>query len=127
MSRRSIETETFRHQNPIPSASRVGPLIESSLVVPFSPGTRDLPDTLDAQVENVFAHVEVLLRNAGAGWGDVVKMTFFVADLDARATINGPWLARFPDPDSRPARHTQRVDADGAIQVSCVFTAYIAE
>lgn len=125
MTRRSIETDTFVHQNPIPCASRVGPLIESSVIPPYHPGARELPEALEAQVENLFSHMGAMLEAADAGWHDVVKITFFVADLAARAAINGPWLEHFPDAASRPARHTQQVAQAGSVQVSCVFTAYV--
>ena len=49
----------------------------------------------------------------------------FVADAAAaRSKLNDPWLERFPDPMSRPARHTQK-SAPGQSKVTCVFTAYI--
>lgn len=125
MPRRSIEIDTFAHQNPIPCATRIGPLIESSVIPPYNPGVRELPDRLDAQVENLFLHMGAMLDAAGAGWGDIAKVTFFVTDLGAREAINGPWLERFPDPASRPSRHTQLVTTSGRVLVSCVFTAYV--
>jgi len=125
--RRSIETDTFVHQNPIPCATRIGPLIESSIIPPYNAGVRELPDTLEAQIENLFVHMGAMLEAAGAGWGDVAKITFFVGDSNAREAINGPWLERFPDPHSRPSRHTQVVPTSGPVLVSCVFTAYVED
>lgn len=125
MARRSIEISSFAHQNPIPAASRIGPLVVSSIISPYDPGTRDLPATFDAQLANLFHHAGEILGAAGAGWGDVVRMTFFVRDLDHRAAINGPWLERFPDPQSRPARHTQVVPAGPGPLVSCDLMAYV--
>ena len=52
-------------------------------------------------------------------------MNFYVPDLAVRALINEPWLEHFPDPDARPARHTQ-VAADQAA-VSCDFLAYVED
>ena len=123
--RRSIETDTFKHANPIPCATRIGPLIESSIIPPYNPGVRELPDTLDEQIANLFTHMGAMLKEAGAGWDDVAKITFFVGDDDARAALNGPWLERFPDSASRPSRHTQVIDMRGPVKVSCVFTAYV--
>ncbi len=40
MTRRSIEIESFSHQNPIPAATRIGPLLVSSIIPPFDAGTR---------------------------------------------------------------------------------------
>ena len=125
--RRAIEIDGLTHENPIPAASRVGPLIETGIIAPRDPGSGQLPTTLEAQVENLFTHIGAILEAAGADWRHVAKIEFFVGDLAARAAINGPWLQRFPDPASRPARHTQKVDTSGGVLVSCVFTAYVDE
>jgi 2-iminobutanoate/2-iminopropanoate deaminase len=125
MARRSIEIKSFGHQNPIPAASRVGPLIVSSIIAPVDPGTRNLPDTVEAQLANLFHHVGEMLAGAGASWQHVVKMTFFVTDIAYREAINGPWVEKFPDAESRPARHTQKVEAAGKMLVSCDFLAYV--
>jgi hypothetical protein len=37
-------------------------------------------------------------------------MTFWVRNPGARAFINPAWLEAFPDPQSRPARHTLQND-----------------
>lgn len=126
MTRRSIETETFRHQNPIPGACRVGPLIESSIIPPTNPGDPSVPDTLEEQIENLFSHMEGMLADAGATWEDMVKITFFVADAAlSRPALNGPWVKRFPDERSRPARHNMELPMTGKVKISCVFTAYV--
>jgi enamine deaminase RidA (YjgF/YER057c/UK114 family) len=126
MTRRSIEIESLKHSNPIPSASRVGPLIESSITPPFNPGTRDIPETLEAQIDNLFIHVGNMLTEAGASWDDMVKMTFYVVDPgESRKALNGPWEKLFPDPESRPARHNLQVPAAGPVKISTTFTAYV--
>jgi 2-iminobutanoate/2-iminopropanoate deaminase len=124
MPRRSIEIATFAHQNPIPTASRIGPLLVSSIIGAVDPGTRHVPETVEAQLANLFTHVGAMLEAGGAEWRHVAKMTFFVPDISYRDAINGPWVEHFPDPASRPARHTQ-VTAGGGRAVSCDFLAYI--
>ena len=128
VTRQSIEIESLVHNNPIPCATRIGPLIESSIIPPYNDGVRELPETLDAQVDNLFLHMGNMLQAAGASWDDLAKITFFVQDRDeSRAALNGPWLERFPDPTSRPARHNLRVLGDGPVKISCVFTAYVLD
>jgi 2-iminobutanoate/2-iminopropanoate deaminase len=41
-----------------------------------------------AQARQVFANVGVVLRAAGCGFGDVVKITVFLVDVGDRALIN---------------------------------------
>jgi 2-iminobutanoate/2-iminopropanoate deaminase len=124
VTRRSIDVESFRHKNPIPGASRIGPLLVSSVVAGRDPGSDHTPDDADEQIANVFHHVGELLSRAGADWQHVARMTFFVPDIAIRSRLNGPWSEHFPDPDSRPARHTQVSAVDA---VSCEFIAYIEE
>ena len=103
MARRSIDIDSFQHGNPIPAATRIGPLVTCSITPPFDTGTRNCPDTLEAQIDNLFLHVGKMLEGAGAGWDDVARMTFYVKDPGkSRDALNGPWVERFPDPASRP-------------------------
>jgi enamine deaminase RidA (YjgF/YER057c/UK114 family) len=120
--RRSIHIDGLSHLTAIPVASRVGPLVMSSVIAPFDPGTRTMPDGVEAQLANIFTHVGAMLEAAGATWDDVVKMNFWMADPAQRALVDGPWVEHFPDEASRPARHTH---ATTATFVSADFTAYI--
>ena len=128
MSRRSIEIESFEHQNPIPAATRIGPFVTCSITPPYNAGTRDIPDTLEEQIDNLFLHVGQMLDGAGATWDDVAKMTFYVTNpAETRAALNGPWVERFPDPESRPSRHNLKVEGGGKVQISCTFEAYVID
>ena len=124
MPRTSIETDSFRHANPIPAASRIGPLLVSSIIGPREPGGDRMPDDVEGQLSNLFHHVGAMLEAAGADWRHVAKMTFYVADIAVRDAINAPWTERFPDPASRPARHTQVLPTAGRF-ISCDFLAYV--
>jgi len=124
--RRSIEIDSFRHVNPIPAACRIGPLLASSVIAPRDPGSNHVPDDADAQIANLFHHVGQMLTAAGGDWQHIAKMSFYVPDIAMRDAINGPWVERFPDPDSRPARHTQVAPTAGKA-ISCEFLAYIGD
>jgi 2-iminobutanoate/2-iminopropanoate deaminase len=123
--RRSIQIPTLSHLTAIPVASRVGPLVMSSVIAAFNPGTRDIPDTIEEQLANIFTHAAAMLDAAGAGWDDVVKMNFWVTDPRHRAALDAPWIEHFPDESSRPARHTHIVPNGGAATGD--FTAYVTE
>ncbi len=120
--RRSIEVASLSHANPIPAATRIGPLVTSSIIVARDAGTTTVPDDIESQLANLFLHVGEILHAAGADWHHVAKMTFFLPSLEDRAALNDPWLAHFPDPESRPSRHTQLVDGPTA---KCDFVAYV--
>ena len=123
MTRRSFDIESMTHRNPIPAVSRVGPLVVSSIIVGRDPQASTVPESIEAQLVNLFHHVGEMLHAAGADWQHVVKMNFYLPSLDLREALNDPWVAHFPDPASRPARHTQV----GGNTAQCDFIAYVDE
>lgn len=127
MPRESIEIDSFAHQNPIPAATRCGPLIESSIIAAFNDGIREMPDTIEEKIANLFLHMGNILEASDATWQDVVKVTFFASNTgDARALLNDHWIEKFPDPASRPSRHTLTIPSSSDVpSISCVFTAYV--
>ena len=127
--RSSLDTPTLSHLAPIATATRIGPLVTSSVVSPFEPGTRDVPASVAEQVANLFVHVGEILAAAGGSWDDVAKMTFFACDVPAAvAELNPVWLEHFPDPRSRPSRHCIPVpDAHDGIAVLCDVLAFVEE
>ena len=124
--RRSINGSRARHENPIPNASRVGNVVMSSVIGGTKPGTRELPASLEEQLANVFAHIRHDVEAAGGGVDDIIKINFWVKDpVTQRAALNTEWVKMFPDPESRPARHTLALPADSRSLVQADFTAML--
>ncbi len=123
MTRRSIAIDGLSHLTEIPVASRVGPLLVSSVIGPFDPGSRNVPAETSAQVENIFIHITKMLDAAGGTWNDVAKIDFWAPTNEMKAEIDPIWVTYFPDPASRPARHTHT----GGKAITASFMAYIAE
>lgn len=122
--RRSFDVASMPHGNPIPSATRIGPLVVSSVIAGRNPGTSEVPDALADQLENLFHHAGDILAAAGADWEHVVRMNFFLPSLDDRVALNVPWERHFPDPASRPTRHTQ---VGSAPYAQCDVWAYVPD
>ena len=109
--RRSIDIEGFDHGGqPIPAASRVGGLIATGGVYGLDPATGKLPDDVHEQTRLMFWQLERLMVAAGASLDRIARMTVYVKVPEARAAVNEHWLKAFPDPASRPARHTLQND-----------------
>jgi 2-iminobutanoate/2-iminopropanoate deaminase len=126
--RRSIEVEGLHHGGaPIPLACRVGPLLISSSVLGQDPATGELPEDVAGQVALVFANIRRVLAAGGAGLEHVAKLTFSVRDRSARTAIDEHWLAAFPDPADRPARHTVPADLPPAFHVQCEVIAFVTD
>jgi 2-iminobutanoate/2-iminopropanoate deaminase len=124
--RQSINGSRARHENPIPNACRIGNIVMSSVIGGSSPGTRELPPTLEQQVANVFGHIRHDIEAAGGTVDDIIKITFWVKDpAKQRAALNEEWEKTFPDPDSRPARHTQQLPPESRALVQADFIAVL--
>ena len=125
MTRRSIYVEGFGHKNPIPAACRIGAMVYSGSIQGSDPATGQYGATLEEQSRLMFEQVRRIVDAAGGGVGDIIKMTVWMKDRTRRAALNGPWLEMFPDPQSRPARHTMNADLDGGKLVECEFVAVL--
>ena len=82
-------------------AVRAGELLFVSGCVPVDGEGRIVPGDVVAQTRQVFANIEAVLQAAGAGVGDVVKLTVFLVDIDDRPAVNTVRQAIFGD--VRPA------------------------
>lgn len=127
--RRSIEVEGFSHgAQPIPAASRVGNIVMTGGVYGLDPATGKIPDEVETQAELMFRNLERIVAAAGTSMDRVVKMTVYVKVPEARTAVNKQWLAAFPDPKSRPARHTFQNDHLPAnMLVQCDATAVLEQ
>lgn len=127
MARRSIEVEGFSHgAQPIPAASRVGPLLMTGGVYGLDPETGTIPDAPEEQVRLMFSNLERILVAAGGSLDSIAKVTVYVKDPAVRAFVNPAWLKAFPDSQARPARHTQQNDGLPAnMVVQCDAAAWI--
>src|SRR6185312_5745306 len=122
--RKSINYPGFKHQNPIPNASRIGNILMSSVISGRDPETGTMPPALDAQVANVFKQIRLCVEAAGGTVDDIIKVNFWVKDpATGRTALNGEWSAMFPDADSRPARHTLALGANNPNHLTCEFVA----
>lgn len=124
--RRAYHLPTFTHANPIPTASRVGPLLQSGVLTGRDPETGRMPDALEDQVANVFAHIAALMALVGAGTDAIVKVNIGLVDYRDRDALNRAWTAMFPDPATMPARQVSAVTLDGGARVTADLTAWLA-
>ncbi|MFC7597459.1 RidA family protein [Terrabacter sp. GCM10028922] len=125
--RTSVTVEALAHKHPVPNASRIGNLVVSGAVHGTDPATHALPEDLSAQCANVFANMRAVVEAAGGSTDCIIKMTVYLRDRDNRGPLNAEWVRMFPDPASRPARHSQPLLVEGPALVQCDFMAVVAE
>ena len=126
--RRSIDVAGAKHVNPIPSASRRGPFVASGAISGADSETGKVPDDLDEQCRLMFENVRRVMAAAGGTPDDIVKMTVWITDRSLRPILNKHWIEIFPDPHSRPARHTvTSADFTAPMQIQCDLLAVLSE
>lgn len=126
--RRSIDVAGAKHVNPIPSACRRGPFVVSGAISGADPETDQVPADLDGQCRAMFANVRRVIEAAGGAPEDIVKMTVWITDRSLRPILNEHWVEMFPDPQSRPARHTMTAhDLAAPMQIQCDLMAVIED
>jgi len=108
--RKSFDVEGLGHANPIPAVSRIGNIVATGGVSGTDASTGKTPEDVSAQCANMFANLRKVLAAAGATTEDVIRVTVWIKRPEIRAEVNKEWVVMFPDPNSRPARHTMFYD-----------------
>ena len=126
--RKSFEVEGLGHANPIPAVSRIGNIVATGGISGTDRKTGKVPVVVDAQCTNMFSNLRAILAAAGANPEDVIRVTVWIKRPEIRAEVNKHWVEMFPDPESRPARHTMFYDQfAGDVVVQCEAWAVIGE
>jgi 2-iminobutanoate/2-iminopropanoate deaminase len=94
---------------PYSQGIRAGGLVFCSGQLGLDPATGAFPDGVEAQAELALTNLQAVLEAAGAGFGDVVKTTIFLADMADFAAVNAIYARHFQEPF--PARSTFAVAA----------------
>jgi enamine deaminase RidA (YjgF/YER057c/UK114 family) len=124
--RKSFDVEGLGHANPIPAVSRIGNIVATGGVSGMDTRTGKIPEDTAAQCALMFANLRQILAAAGATPDDVIRVTVWIKRPEIRAEVNKEWVVMFPEPDSRPARHTMFYDHfAGAMAVQCEAWAVI--
>jgi 2-iminobutanoate/2-iminopropanoate deaminase len=125
---RSIDLPGLDHgRAPIPMGARVGNMIFSSGLMGRDPETGAIPDDAAGQAEQVFRNLRNFLAEGGATLDDVAHVTVFVRDDSVRDALNRAWIACFPIPSDRPARHTLVHALPGSLLIQLEVIAVVQE
>lgn len=78
-------------------------------------------DNITEETHQVMKNLEAILRAAGTGFGNVVKCSIFIADMQQFATINEAYGQYFKE--NAPARETVEVSClpkNVNVEISCI-------
>src|SRR5258708_37120309 len=95
--RQSINWPGFAHSNPIPNASKIGNIVMSSVIGPRDPETGKVPESLEAQVTNLFKKIAAAIKAADGTPDNILNIAFLGKDHPAgRPARKGGSVKRFP-------------------------------
>jgi enamine deaminase RidA (YjgF/YER057c/UK114 family) len=118
--RHSIDVPGLGHRaQPIPCAARIGGFLATGGVRGVDPETGRIPEDVAAQAELMFANLRAIVEAGGLSCEDILKVTVWVAQPEAREHVNQQWVRMFPDERSRPARHTVARELPAGMLVQC--------
>lgn len=103
--RTNFEVPGVGHHDPIPMASRVGPLFQSSGIYGIDPADGNVVEGMERQTDMVQLITQRVLEQAGGSADDVAALTVMVQDFNNVPYFRERLLELFPDPKTGPALH----------------------
>jgi 2-iminobutanoate/2-iminopropanoate deaminase len=90
--------------------------------IPLDPASGNIvPGGIIEQTTRVLENIAAILAAAGAGMGDVVKTTVFLADMNDFAAMNGVYARYFPtDPPARSTVEVARLPKDVRVEIEVI-------
>lgn len=106
---------------PYSQAILAGDTIFTSGQLGLDPATGELKQGADLQTRQALTNLGKILKEEGFQYGDIVKTTVFVADLNDFATVNAAYQSFFEG--DYPARSCVQVAAlpkGGLVEIECI-------
>lgn len=104
--RQVIQINGSAHENPIPTAVKIGNMVYTSALMGTDPSSGQMPETVEEEVAQLFTYILEIMEKAGGSSENIAHLSVSVTDRSYKEIVNKEWLKLFPDPDNRPARHT---------------------
>jgi 2-iminobutanoate/2-iminopropanoate deaminase len=103
----------------------MGNLVVTGIINGADQGNPDGSGSLEDQCERMFARIPEVLKAAGCGLDNIVKLNVGMTDLSQRKVLNHFWTQMFPDAAHRPVRQTTQVTLDPGKFIQCDILAWI--
>lgn len=123
--REVLHVKGSNHQNPIPTAVKIGNMVYTSAIIGSDPETGEMPERVEDEVENLFHYMSEIMELAGGTTDDIAHLSVSVTDREYKKIVNVEWLKMFPNEDDRPARHTTVQDLREGLRVQIEMTAVL--
>lgn len=120
-------TKTISAQNapaaigPYCHAKLVGGLLFTSGQLGLDPATGELAQGVEAQTKQSLENLGAVLAAAEMSYGDVVKTTVFLANIEDFAAVNAVYAGYFPnDPPARSCVAVKTLPKGGLVEIEVV-------
>jgi 2-iminobutanoate/2-iminopropanoate deaminase len=103
-------------------AIQASELVFCSGQIALDPATKNIVEGgIEIQTERVLDNVKAVLEAAGCSFGDVVKTTIFLSDMNDFAKVNELYAKRFPsDPPARSTVQAARLPRDVKVEIEVI-------
>jgi 2-iminobutanoate/2-iminopropanoate deaminase len=118
--RTCIEVKGLTHRDPLPNAARLGDYIFTSVIVPWDLATSEPVVGEDAQTDQCFDNMRILMEEAGGTIDDVVLQWVYLNDFAYQPYMVEVYLEAWPAGQYQAARKTFRYPMGGQIQIQCI-------
>lgn len=102
-------------------AKLVGGLLFTSGQLGLDPATGTLPEGIEAQTKQSLENLGAVLAAAGLGYGDVVKTTVFLANMEDFGVVNEIYTGYFPkEPPARSCVAVKTLPKNALVEIEVV-------
>ncbi|HEV7666143.1 MAG TPA: RidA family protein [Chloroflexota bacterium] len=118
--RTCIEVPGLRHRDPLPNAARLGDYVFTSVIVPWDLATSETVIGEDAQTDQCFDNMRLVMEQAGGTLDDVVLQWVYLNDFAYQPYMVDVYLEAWPIGHYQAARKTFRYPLAAQIQIQCI-------
>lgn len=123
--REVLHVKGSNHQNPIPTAVKIGNMVYTSAIIGSDPEKGELPESVEEEVANLFHYMREIMELAGGTTDNIAHLSVSLTDREYKKIVNVEWLKMFPDENNRPARHSTVQKLREGLRVQIEMTAVL--
>lgn len=123
--REVLHVKGSNHQNPIPTAVKIGNMVYTSAIIGSDPEKGELPENVEEEVANLFHYMREIMELAGGTTDNIAHISVSLTDREYKKIVNVEWLKMFPDENNRPARHSTVQELREGLRVQIEMTAVL--
>jgi len=107
---------------PYSQAVKAGNLLFISGQISINRATgSQITGSIPEETAQVMSNLEAILKQAGAGFANVVKCTIFLKDMGSFPVVNETYGKYFPsNPPARETVEVSRLPKDANVEISCI-------